>query len=102
MLPFCLQGHIATACPTSGANFGGGFGRGGGSRAPAPGASAGGVITCNRCGGANHIARNCLADASSVIGTSSSGAFTGKPRACFKCHLEGHVSLLSVYSASAY
>lgn len=102
-------GHIARTCP-SGA---GGGGTGFASRAPPPGralnTSTLPPVKCYRCGGPNHMAkyvqvpppafgyaqpssRDCLAAPGTTAGESVPTGPAPKPKTCYKCQQEGHVS----------
>lgn len=93
-------GHIARACP-NGAGTGGGGGGGGGamfaSRAPPPGralnTSTLPPVKCYRCGGPNHLARDCLAAPGTNVGDAPTGPREmNKSRTCYKCQQEGHIA----------
>ncbi|OJT12571.1 hypothetical protein TRAPUB_10895 [Trametes pubescens] len=80
-------GHFARSCPSS---TGGGFA----SRAPPPGralnTSTLPPVKCYRCGGPNHMARDCLAPPGT---TAETGVHVGNPnknKTCYKCQQEGH------------
>ncbi|KIM90756.1 hypothetical protein PILCRDRAFT_58680, partial [Piloderma croceum F 1598] len=87
-------GHIARTCPSAGGTPGTGFA----SRAPPPGralnTSTLPPVKCYRCGGPNHMARDCLA----APGTTSDSLPTGpagnlnKNKTCYKCSMEGHIA----------
>ncbi|KAI0832756.1 hypothetical protein BC628DRAFT_348835 [Trametes gibbosa] len=81
-------GHFARSCP-SGA--GGGFA----SRAPPPGrglnTSTLPPVKCYRCGGPNHMARDCLAPPGTAAETGVHVGNPNKNKTCYKCQQEGHV-----------
>ncbi|PVG00475.1 hypothetical protein CPB86DRAFT_701076, partial [Serendipita vermifera] len=85
-------GHIARFCPAQG-TAGGSFGK-------RPSASTS-PVKCYRCGGLNHMARDCMAPAGTTVegqqivpattnGTGTTTTTT-KAKRCFKCRQEGHV-----------
>ncbi|KAJ8457042.1 hypothetical protein ONZ51_g11767 [Trametes cubensis] len=93
-------GHFARSCP-SGA--GGAFS----SRAPPPGralnTSALPPVKCYRCGGPNHMARDCLAPP----GTTAAEAVVhvgnpNKNKTCYKCQQEGHIARDCPENAAEY
>ncbi|KAJ7937078.1 hypothetical protein B0H13DRAFT_1589022, partial [Mycena leptocephala] len=81
-------GHIARACPGSGALGGHAFA----SRPPPPGralnTSTLPPVKCYRCGGPNHMAKDCLAAESSL----PTGPASMKSKTCYKCQQEGHIA----------
>ena len=106
----CLQncghfGHIARVCPNeaieypggSGGGAGGGGGGGGGggfaSRVPPPGRSLNVAtlppVKCYRCGGPNHMARDCLAPPYAV--TEDMNGAKPPVKTCYRCKKDGHV-----------
>ncbi|KAJ7180010.1 hypothetical protein C8R43DRAFT_871270, partial [Mycena crocata] len=90
-------GHIARTCP-SGALGGPAFA----SRPPPPGralnTSTLPPVKCYRCGGPNHMARDCLAAAGTIaadprdpsIPTGPAGM--NRTKTCYKCQQEGHIA----------
>ncbi|KAI0797043.1 hypothetical protein C8Q75DRAFT_729847 [Abortiporus biennis] len=85
-------GHFARNCPNSGAN---GFA----SRAPPPGRSLNTStlppVKCYRCGGPNHMARDCLAAPGTTVADTTANAGGGNPnknKTCYKCQQEGHIA----------
>ncbi|RDX53763.1 hypothetical protein OH76DRAFT_1415862 [Lentinus brumalis] len=79
-------GHFARSCPNGA--FGG--------RPAPPGrtlASTLPAIKCYRCGGPNHMARDCLAAPGTTV--ADTGAPVGNPnknKTCYKCQQEGHIA----------
>ncbi|TFK75947.1 hypothetical protein BDN72DRAFT_756269, partial [Pluteus cervinus] len=85
-------GHIARACPNGGAS---GFA----SRAPPPGralnTSTLPPVKCYRCGGPNHMARDCLAAPGTTVNDNiptGPAAGLNKNKTCYKCQQEGHIA----------
>ncbi|KAH9947221.1 hypothetical protein B0H21DRAFT_692394 [Amylocystis lapponica] len=84
-------GHIARTCPNpvSAVGFA--------SRVPPPGralnTSTIPPIKCYRCGGPNHMARDCLAaPGATILDTVAVGGNPNKNKTCYKCQQEGHAS----------
>ncbi|KAF5364251.1 hypothetical protein D9756_000659 [Leucocoprinus leucothites] len=69
---------------------GGGFA----SRAPPPGralnTSTLPPVKCYRCGGPNHMAKDCLAPGMATDSVPTGPA--AKPKTCYKCQQEGHIA----------
>ncbi|KAF8165379.1 hypothetical protein B0H34DRAFT_236194 [Crassisporium funariophilum] len=94
-------GHFARSCQNVGSVAGGGGGGGGfASRAPPPGralnTSTLPPVKCYRCGGPNHLARDCLAapgaSMNDSIPTGPAAANINKAKTCYKCQQEGHIA----------
>lgn len=94
-------GHIARVCPN-----GQGFAGGGGPqppfapRAPGPGRGLNTAslppVKCFRCGGLNHMSRDCLAPpgttvAEQTVVTNGQGP-SSKDKICYKCSQPGHIA----------
>ncbi|KAJ7827531.1 hypothetical protein B0H14DRAFT_2367589, partial [Mycena olivaceomarginata] len=80
-------GHIARTCP--GTLGGPAFA----SRPPPPGRALNmstlPPVKCYRCGGPNHMARDCLATVDTAIPT---GPASMKSKTCYKSQQEGHIA----------
>ncbi|KAF8897501.1 hypothetical protein BD779DRAFT_1465674 [Infundibulicybe gibba] len=88
-------GHIARACPGGAPTASSGFV----SRAPPPGralnTSTLPPVKCYRCGGPNHMARDCLAAPGTLMSDSTPtgpAANLMKNKTCYKCQMEGHIA----------
>ncbi|KAG6814206.1 hypothetical protein H0H92_000883 [Tricholoma furcatifolium] len=86
-------GHIARTCPN------GALAAGFASRAPPPGralnTSTLPPVKCYRCGGPNHMARDCLAaPGSATVDTVVAANVANKNKTCYKCQQEGHKQTL--------
>ncbi|KAJ6484991.1 hypothetical protein C8R47DRAFT_980430, partial [Mycena vitilis] len=86
-------GHIARVCPSN--SLGGpAFA----SRPPPPGralnTSTLPPVKCYRCGGPNHMAKDCLAAAGTTMDSSlpTGPAAMNKTKTCYKCQQEGHIA----------
>ncbi|KDQ29009.1 hypothetical protein PLEOSDRAFT_1039301, partial [Pleurotus ostreatus PC15] len=68
------------------------------SRAPPPGralnTSTLPPVKCYRCGGPNHMARDCLAAPGTTVNDSIAGVSSNvnKTKTCYKCQQEGHIA----------
>ncbi|KDR83780.1 hypothetical protein GALMADRAFT_55914, partial [Galerina marginata CBS 339.88] len=90
-------GHFARNCQNPAGGVGGG---GFASRAPPPGralnTSTLPPVKCYRCGGPNHLARDCLAAPGTAmnesIPTGPAAANINKNKTCYKCQQEGHIA----------
>ncbi|KAI9464301.1 hypothetical protein F5148DRAFT_982202, partial [Russula earlei] len=81
-------GHIARVCPNEVPEYG--FV----SRAPPPGRSLNvaslPAVKCYRCGGPNHMARDCLAPPYTV--TEDMNGAKVPVKTCYKCKTDGHIA----------
>lgn len=108
-------GHIARACPNNngfsapGGNSGGGGGNNNGgssgatgpafaSRAPPPGRGLNTAslppVKCFRCGGFNHMSKDCLAAPGTSVADQKiiSNGGGHKDKICYKCSQQGHIA----------
>ncbi|KAG5717173.1 hypothetical protein E4T56_gene10324 [Termitomyces sp. T112] len=89
-------GHIARTCPNGTLGATTGFA----TRVPPPGralnTSTLPPVKCYRCGGPNHMARDCLAaPGATPIDSTPLGPTAGisnKNKTCYKCQQEGHIA----------
>ncbi|TFK28774.1 hypothetical protein FA15DRAFT_583729, partial [Coprinopsis marcescibilis] len=86
-------GHFARSCTGNTANVGG-FA----SRIPGAGRSLNTStlppVKCYRCGGPNHMARDCLAAPGTTVNDSipTGPSNVNKNKTCYKCQQEGHIA----------
>jgi len=102
-------GHIARVCPNAAAGGAGGAGFNAGppaqapafaSRAPPPGRGLNTAslppVKCFRCGGLNHMSRDCLAAPGTTVSdqtvVSNGVAPSNKEKICYKCSQQGHIA----------
>ncbi|KAF9947572.1 hypothetical protein BGZ72_010460 [Mortierella alpina] len=104
--PSCHQGHFGDMNMNMGMGMGtrGGRGRGAGSVGYMNAGSHGRVVICYKCGGPNHFARDCMAnavkcyncgklnhisrDCPNLIG----GIVDASIKTCYRCGVQGHIS----------
>ncbi|KAI9453476.1 hypothetical protein BJY52DRAFT_1123545, partial [Lactarius psammicola] len=83
-------GHIARVCPNDAVEYGYA------TRAPPPGRGLNVAslppVKCYRCGGPNHMARDCLAPPYAV--TEDMNGAKPPVKTCYRCKKDGHVRLL--------
>ncbi|KAI5279101.1 hypothetical protein KEM54_004341 [Ascosphaera aggregata] len=107
-----MPGHLARNCPRGGMAPMGGFPSARGGYAGGRGGYMGGMMprvassgtTCYKCGGPNHFARDCQANAmkcyacgklghiSRECNTPQGGNLAAAGKVCYKCSQPGHIS----------
>ncbi|KZV87347.1 hypothetical protein EXIGLDRAFT_620761, partial [Exidia glandulosa HHB12029] len=104
-------GHIARVCPTP---AGSGNGNGGSAFTPVqrpanatPRSAAIPPVKCFKCGGYNHMSRDCLAPPGTQVTdqnlvTTAPAAGVVKSKVCYKCQQEGHIARECPQNAEVY